>query len=131
MQAAILSVKLKYLDEENKYRRKIANYYLKNINNEKLKVRNKNNSEEHVWHLFVIECNERDRLSEYLTSCGVQTLIHYPTPPHKQEAYKDLGITTPLPLTEEIHNKILSLPISPILSFEDVKFVVQKLNEFK
>lgn len=131
IQAAILNIKLKYLDEENEYRRKVANYYLKNINNEKLKIRNRNNSEEHVWHLFVIECNERDRLSEYLTSCGIQTLIHYPTPPHKQEAYKNLEITASLPLTERIHNNILSLPISPILSFEDIEFIVQKINEFK
>lgn len=131
IQAAMLNVKLKYLDSENEYRRGIAKYYLDNINNEKIKIRNINYTQEHVWHIFAIECEERDKLVSYLSDNGIQTLIHYPTPPHKQEAYKNLNITYSLPLTEKIHNNILSIPISPVLSLDDAKFIVSVLNKFE
>lgn len=129
IQAAILSVKLKYLDEEIKSRRKIANYYLENINNEKIALPFPLDFESHVWHVFVIRTKERDKLQQYLLNNGVQTLIHYPVPLHKQEAYKELNKLT-FPVSEEIHSEILSLPISAVQMKQDSKFVVKTINEF-
>ncbi|EMQ2846253.1 DegT/DnrJ/EryC1/StrS family aminotransferase [Proteus mirabilis] len=131
IQAAMLNIKLKYLDDENEYRRGIAKYYLDNIDNEKIKIRNNNYTQEHVWHIFAIECEERDKLISYLSSKGIQTLIHYPTPPHKQQAYQNLNVRYPLPLTEQIHKNIISIPISPVLSLDSAKYIVSTLNKFQ
>jgi len=130
LQAAFLRVKLQHLDEEIEARRKIAQYYLKNINNPKIvlpKVRKRDN---HVWHLFVIRTKERDKLQKYLIKHGIETLIHYPIPPHKQKAYKEWN-TKAYPVTEQIHNEVLSLPISGVMSLEEVKEVVKIVNGYR
>lgn len=130
IQAAMLRVKLKYLDNEIEKRREIANYYLENIKNENIilpTVRNENN---HVWHLFVIRTKNRDELQKYLLVDGIQTLIHYPIPPHKQNAYKEWKNES-YPISEQIHDEILSLPISGVQSLEDTKKIIRKINEFK
>ncbi|MFT3754068.1 MAG: DegT/DnrJ/EryC1/StrS family aminotransferase [Paludibacter sp.] len=134
IQAAMLDVKLKYIDAENQHRREVSTYYLEHINNEKIILPTLNSTlptpdfKGHVWHLFVIRCSERDRLQKYLTENGVQTLIHYPIPPHKQGAYAELNGLT-LPVTEKIHNEVLSLPISGVMEMEDVKRVVKLIND--
>ncbi|MGE4287763.1 MAG: DegT/DnrJ/EryC1/StrS family aminotransferase [Salinivirgaceae bacterium] len=134
IQAAFLSVKLKYLDAENQRRREIAQYYCEHIKNANIilpSIKNSKlsiiNNKSHVWHLFVIRTPERERLQAYLTENGIQTLIHYPIPPHQQEAYKEWN-TQSYPLTEQIHQEVLSLPISPVMSDEEVKKVVEVLN---
>ncbi|MFH0734092.1 MAG: DegT/DnrJ/EryC1/StrS family aminotransferase [bacterium] len=135
MQAAVLSVKLKYLDNDNQRRREIAQFYCQNIKNKKiiLPVINSKlkieNYLEHIWHLFVIRTDNRDELQKYLSNNGIQTLIHYPIPPHKQNAYKEWNNLF-LPITETIHNQVLSLPISPILTDEEIKYVVEKINNY-
>ena len=124
MQAAFLSIKLKYLDAENKIRQEIADYYLANIKNEKIILPTRASHEDsHTWHLFVIRTKERDKLQTYLTKNGIQTLIHYPIPPHKQECYKEWNSQSH-PITEQIHNEVLSLPISPVMTEEEVERVV-------
>lgn len=128
--AAVLDVKLKYIDKENQIRREIAGRYLIEIKNDKLILPIEPiDKTEHVWHLFVIRTKERDALQTYLLENEVQTLIHYPIPPHKQEAYKALN-GLDLPITETIHNEVLSLPISPVMNFEEVSRVIQIINKF-
>lgn len=128
--AAVLDVKLKYIDAENERRRDIAKRYLSEIKNPKIVLpENPANEAEHVWHLFVIRTAERGRLQNYLTENGVQTLIHYPIPPHKQEAYKDLNELS-FPITEKIHEEVLSLPISPVMNDVEVFKIISTLNEF-
>ena len=130
IQAAVLDVKLKYIDVENTRRREIAENYLTNINNPKIILPQlPENGKEHVWHLFVIRTQERENLQNYLTEKGVQTLIHYPIPPHKQDAYREMNDLV-FPITEQIHNQVLSLPISPVMSNDDVKVIIQTLNLF-
>ena len=130
MQAAMLRVKLRYLDNEVEKRREIANYYLENIKNDKLILPIVRAQDNHVWHLFVVRTNKRDELQKYLLDNDIQTLIHYPIPPHKQEAYKEWNSES-YPISEQIHDKVLSLPISSVQSFEDTKAVVKALNEYK
>ena len=137
IQAAFLSVKLKYIDKENQYRRQLASLYLNGISNEQIQLPIPNNSNykheensEHVWHLFVIRCEKREELQEYLTQNGVQTLIHYPIPPNKQLAYKEMNHLD-FPITNSIHNEVLSLPISPITTVEDVQKIIEILNNFQ
>jgi dTDP-4-amino-4,6-dideoxygalactose transaminase len=137
IQAAFLSVKLKYIDTENQYRRQLAALYLNGITNPNIQLPIPNNSKfkheentEHVWHLFVIRCEKRDELQNYLTQNGVQTLIHYPIPPNKQLAYKELNHLN-FPITNTIHDEVLSLPISPVTTEEEVKIVIQMLNNFQ
>lgn len=130
IQAAVLNVKLQYIDKENQRRKEIAEQYVKNIKNDAVTLPNlPQNKKEHVWHLFVIRTENRDKLQQYLTENGVQTLIHYPIPPHKQEAYKDWNDLS-FPITEKIHKEVLSLPISPIMSDEEVKKVIDFLNDY-
>lgn len=131
MQAAVLDTKLKYLDAENDIRREIANYYMTYITNPLIILpQQPENSENHVWHLFVIRTADRDKLKHYLADNGIQTLIHYPIPPHKQEAYPQLkGLS--LPITELIHREVLSLPISPVLTADEVQKVVDTLNNYR
>jgi len=129
IQAAILRVKLKYLDEEIERRRKIARFYLENIKNDNIilpKVREDSN---HVWHLFVIRTEKRDKLQKYLLDKGIHTLIHYPIPPHKQVAYKEWNNKS-YPITEKISKEVLSLPISGILTLEEAEKIVKVVNEF-
>ena len=129
MQAAILDVKLTYLDEENERRREISKYYQENINNPLLILPRSYAKESHVWHVFVVRTEHRDALQKYLESKQIQTNIHYPTAPHKQAAYKELAHLK-LPITEKIHREVLSLPISPVMSMEELSYIVTCVNEF-
>ncbi|AXG74986.1 DegT/DnrJ/EryC1/StrS family aminotransferase [Flavobacterium arcticum] len=131
IQAAVLNVKLPYLNEENQKRKEIAKYYNEHINNSAIILpKLPDNENEHVWHLYVIRTQKREQLQHYLTQNGIQTLIHYPIPPHKQEAYSDLN-TLSFPITEQIHNEVLSLPISPVLTDEELETVVKAINNFE
>jgi dTDP-4-amino-4,6-dideoxygalactose transaminase len=130
IQAAILSVKLRYLDAQNARRREIASLYLGGIKNLAIRLPLAAESDEqHVWHLFVIRSEQRNALQAHLTACGIQTLIHYPIPPHKQQAYSaHNGLS--LPVTERIHREALSLPIGPTMTAADVQQVVNACNSF-
>lgn len=131
IQAAVLDEKLKHLDAENNRRREIAQYYIDNISNPLISLPEyPADNKEHVWHLFVIRTTERDRLQQYLTDNSIQTLIHYPVPPYKQEAYTEYSHLS-FPITDAIHNEVLSLPISPVLTDEEVKTVVDVLNNYR
>lgn len=127
--ASVLDLKLRHLDEDNKHRQEIAKYYYDNINNPLIKLPVRLDDENNVYHIFPILCEHRDELQQYLTVNGVQTLIHYPIPPHKQECYKEWNGFS-LPITEQIHNQELSLPISPVMSMKDAKEVVNVINSF-
>lgn len=135
IQAAMLSVKLKYLKEEIEHRRKIAAAYNEGIKNPSIILPVKDSSvpvvkdESHVWHLFVVRCKNRKGLQEYLLQNGIQTLIHYPIPPHQQQAYKNFNYKK-YPISEGIHDEVLSLPIGPRLELEEVKQIVNHVNEF-
>ncbi len=131
MQAAFLSVKIDFLEAETEHRRNIAQYYIDNINNPIITLPTAP-SKGHVYHLFVVRCSRRDELQGYLTANGVQTLIHYPIAPHKQRCYRDSELSKlELPITEQIHNEVITLPISPILTLEEVGKVVELINNFK
>ena len=127
IQAAFLSVKLRYVDAETIRRQEISNYYIANIKNDKIILPNAGNVNEHVWHLFVIRTTNRDKLQAYLQENGIQTLIHYPIPLYEQECYSYMSDIS-LPITEKIHEEVLSLPISPVMSNEEVERVVKVLN---
>lgn len=145
IQAAILRLKLNRLDDDNNRRRKIANYYLKNIHNRELVLpvltqsgSDKNISDHippvshdmaHVWHLFVIRHKQRERLKKHLAQAGIQTMIHYPIPPHKQNAFAEWH-GKHLPVTELLHNQVLSLPISPVLTINEAEKIVTAVNNF-
>jgi dTDP-4-amino-4,6-dideoxygalactose transaminase len=129
LQAAFLNVKLPHLDQENKRRREIAQRYLSEIKNPKIALPFYDNSQNHVFHLFVIRTKNRTELQNYLTENGIQTQIHYPIPPHKQKALKDFNHLS-FPITEQIHNEVLSLPMSPVLTEEEVGFVIEILNRW-
>ncbi|WP_433779250.1 DegT/DnrJ/EryC1/StrS family aminotransferase [Flavobacterium anhuiense] len=130
IQAAFLCVKLKYIDEENIRRREIALYYLDNIKNDKIVLPPFDKSEEHVWHLFVISLSNRTDVQSYLLENGVQSLIHYPIPPHLQEAYSSLGYKVgDFPITENMANTCLSLPLWPGMIKEDLDTIVKLLNK--
>ncbi len=134
IQAAMLDVKLKYLEEETQHRRHIASLYLNGIKNPLIQLPlsevNAENNEQHVWHLFVIRTEQRETLQQYLLNHGIQTLIHYPIPPHKQQAYKEWNSLS-YPISEQIHREVLSLPMGPTLSIVDAKRVVTLCNQFQ
>ena len=131
MQAAILSVKLKYLDEENNRRIEIAKYYCENIKNEKMILPTRKHSDplSHVYHLFVIQTKDRDDLKEYLMENEIGSDIHYPIPPHKQLAYKEWRNQS-YPISENIHETVLSLPAGLHLSDGEVEKIVEVLNKY-
>ncbi|MFW1972556.1 DegT/DnrJ/EryC1/StrS family aminotransferase [Acinetobacter bereziniae] len=133
IQAAMLDIKLDFLDKEIEHRRKVARLYLDNIKNKLIQLPLSNlNAEEyrqHVWHLFVIRTEHREALQKYLIENGVQTLIHYPIPPHKQQAYKEWNNLS-YPISERIHAEVMSLPIGPTLSLNDAEKVIQFCNNF-
>lgn len=131
IQAGFLAVKIKYLDQENALRRELSLYYRNNINNSKIKLPEVVNKDEnsHVWHLFVIRTEKRDELHDYLENKGIQTVIHYPIPPHKQNCYKEYDHLS-LKITELIHEQVISIPISPVMTYEEVQKVVDALNAF-
>lgn len=131
LQAAFLSVKLKTIDADNGKRREIANQYLREINNSDIILPYAPvDPEEHVWHLFVVRCLNRDRLQSYLREKGIQTLIHYPIPPHKQKAYESWN-SRDYPISEKIHQEVLSLPIWPGMTEAIVSSVALALSKFK
>lgn len=129
IQAAFLKVRLKYLDAENERRRHIASYYVENIRNEKLVLPKVRSAEEHVWHLFVVRTDKREAFADYLTKNGIQNLVHYPIPPHKQNAYAEMA-GLKLPLTEQIHEEVLSLPIDPTMTSAEIAEVVKVVNGY-
>jgi dTDP-4-amino-4,6-dideoxygalactose transaminase len=149
IQAAVLRVKLPRLDEDNARRREIAGYYINNITNPEIILPSNrqptaDNSQpqpdfnlspfsfnlSHVWHLFVIRHQERDQLQQYLTDNGIQTLIHYPVPPHKQSAYREWNSLS-FPVTEKIHREVLSLPVSQLMEETEAMKVTEIINKFK
>ena len=133
IQAAMLDVKLKHLDAEVKHRRTIAKMYLEGIKNPELSLpltgTDASQYDQHVWHLFVVRSSNREALQQYLAENDVQTLIHYPIPPHKQQAYKEWNDLS-YPISEKIHDEVMSLPMGPTLSLEEVEKVIQLCNRF-
>jgi dTDP-4-amino-4,6-dideoxygalactose transaminase len=129
IQAAFLNVKLKYIQKDIDGRRRVANYYLKNIKNPNIALPKVLEQDGHVWHLFVIRVKKREELQKYLLKEGIQTLIHYPIPPHKQEAYKEFKKLS-LPVTENIHDEIVSLPLSAVMNQKEVEKVVYTINNY-
>lgn len=130
LDAAVLDVKLKYLDEDNHRRQKLAAYYYEHICNPLIVLPKRIADENNVYHQFPIFCERRYELQEYLKVIGIQTLIHYPIPPHKQECYKEWNCRT-YPITERIHAQEISIPMSQIISKEEAHKVVSVLNSFK
>ncbi len=126
--AAIGRVQLKYLDEWNEKRIKIAEIYRKNLPSSMVLSETKNGKS--VYHLFVIKCDNRDALAGYLKKEGVGTAVHYPIPMHKQQVYKELGYNISLPVSENFANKILSIPVFPSMKKDEALFVCEKINEF-
>jgi dTDP-4-amino-4,6-dideoxygalactose transaminase len=150
IQAAILRIKLPRLDTDNQRRHEVAQYYLENIYHPEVLLPNQNGSDlndqspeensqvpfvlshthlSHIWHLFVIRTKCRSGMQQYLTENGIQTQIHYPIPPHKQDAYKELN-TFSFPITEQMHREVLSLPISQVIADEEIGRVVQLINKY-
>lgn len=129
IQAAVLDVKLNYLDQDNQKRRAIAAYYGTHIHNKNIILPQCADAGAHVWHIFAVRTPERDSFQKYLQQNGVQTLIHYPTPPHKQLCYKEWNNRS-YPITEEIHRTIISLPMSPVMTEEEVKQVTDIINAY-
>lgn len=127
IQAAILDIKLETLESDNEVRRKISKIYRAEITNSLINLPHPWSEEAHVWHLFVIRTKNRDLLANYLAEKGIETIIHYPTPPHKQLAYVEWNDKT-FPITEKIHREVLSLPMSPVMTEEQVSYVVDAIN---
>lgn len=137
IQAAMLRVKLQYLDSDTQSRRDIASWYLNKIKNPLIELPSIQDakvviahSTSHVWHLFVIRTKHREALQNHLNKQGIQTLIHYPIPPHQQQAYKQWNDQS-YPLTQAIHQQVLSLPISPVMTDDQVSTVIAACNSFK
>ena len=129
IQAAMLRVKLRHLDEEIEHRRKVAEYYLANIDNPCIQLPVPGERESHVWHLFVVRTDNREELQQHLRENKVQTLIHYPLPPHKQQAYEEWSSLS-YPVTESMHNSVLSLPIGPTLPVSESGVVSSSCNSW-
>jgi dTDP-4-amino-4,6-dideoxygalactose transaminase len=129
LDAAVLDVKLKYLDEDNQRRQKLAAFYYEHISNPLITLPSRLKDENNVYHQFPIFCEYRDKLQEHLNTRGIQTLIHYPIPPHKQECYKDWN-DRKYPITEKIHAQELSIPMNQVVSEEDACMVVDAINTF-
>ena len=129
IQAAVLDVKLKYLDQDNQHRKDMAKLYINGIKNPLITLPDTLPDEQNVFHLFPILCERRDELQEYLKEQGIGTVIHYPIPPHKQECYKDWNNIS-LPITESLANKELSLPIGPTITAKEVETIIKLINDF-
>jgi dTDP-4-amino-4,6-dideoxygalactose transaminase len=130
LDAAVLDVKLKYLDEDNRKRQQLAAYYYDNISNPLITLPSRLSDENNVYHQFPILCERRDELQQYLQEGGVQTLIHYPIPPHKQECYREWNNRC-YPITERIHQQELSIPMNQVVSREEAETVVGLINNFR
>lgn len=138
IQAAVLDVKLKGLDKDNKRRREISKVYREKIKNPLVilpvgrdcyPAEKRFDEKSHVWHIFAVRVENREHFQKYLSDKGIQTLIHYPIPPHKQEAYKEWNNLS-FPITEKIHREIISLPISPVMTDEDMQKVIDAVNSY-
>jgi dTDP-4-amino-4,6-dideoxygalactose transaminase len=130
MQAAVLRVKLRHLDQDNAARKRVAAMYMEGISTPLVSMPERMPEQSNVWHIFPIFCERRDELQKHLADKGIQTLIHYPIPPHKQECYSDWNSMS-LPVTERIHAQELSLPISPVIQDHEVKAVIEAINLFR
>lgn len=130
IQAAVLDVKLRHLDEDNRLRQQVAAYYYDNINNSRIILPTRLPDENNVYHLFPILSERRDELQEYLKEKGIQTLIHYPIPPHLQDCYAGLWPGLHMPVTERLAEQELSLPISPCMMLLQMKEVICAINGF-
>lgn len=129
LQAAVLTVKLSHLDEDNRHRAAIAELYYQGIANPLVRLPQHVDPQHNVYHLFPIFCEERDRLQQHLKERGIETLIHYPIAPHQQECYREYAHLS-LPITEQIHRTELSLPIGPTMTLEEAQKVVEAVNGF-
>lgn len=129
LQAAFLRIKLKYLDTDNNKRKEIAKLYLKNIKNDAIILPTVNNLEQHVFHLFVIRTEKRDELKNYLLENGIEALIHYPLPTHKQLAYPELS-SLKFPSSEQLHRTVLSIPLNPNITTNEAEKIIKILNEY-
>ena len=129
IQAAFLNVKLPYLDEENTIRRAIAKRYLSEIKNDKITLPYWNNTENHVFHVIVLKVEHRKKFETYLKENGIETLIFYPIPPHKQAALKAFEHLS-FPITEAIHNKVISIPLNTAIKDKDVTYIINVLNAY-
>ena len=130
LQAAMLAVKLNHLDEANRHRVAIAELYYKGIVNPLIRLPQHVPAANNVYHLFPVFCEERDRLQQYLKEQGIETLIHYPIAPHRQECYREYAHLS-LPVTEQLHRTELSLPIGPTMTFGEAQKVIEVINNFK
>ncbi len=130
IQAAVLDAKLKHLDEDNTRRKEVARMYIEGIKNPAITLPEVNDRDAHVFHIFPIRAEKRDELQKYLTENGVQTIIHYPIPPHKQECYAEWNDRS-YPITEKIHAEELSLPISPVITDDEVNEVIRIINAWQ
>lgn len=130
IQAAILDVKLRHLDDDNRRRQQIAQYYYEHIDNPLITLPERLPDEQNVYHIFPILCADRDRLQQYLANQDIQTVIHYPIPPHQQECYKEWADIS-LPITEQIHRQELSIPISQVMINQESEAVSRALNAFR
>jgi dTDP-4-amino-4,6-dideoxygalactose transaminase len=130
LQAAVLAMKLGRLDADNTLRRRAARFYTDHITNRQIVLPKETlPPAEHVWHLFVIRCLNRNALQEHLRQAGVETFIHYPVPPHQQHAYREMNGLS-FPVTEKIHREVLSLPLSPVITDDELMQVVKAVNSF-
>ncbi|WP_010262411.1 DegT/DnrJ/EryC1/StrS family aminotransferase [Treponema primitia] len=129
IQAAVLTVKLKYLDEDNKLRKEVARKYIEGIRNSNVILPNVFDYNNNVFHIFPIRVKKRTELQNYLTENGLQTIIHYPIPPHRQECYKEWNNLS-FPITEQIHDEELSLPMSPVLIDDQIHYTIDVINKW-
>ena len=129
IQAAMLAVKLDFLNSETEQRKQVAQQYLAGITNSQVHLPDKSLDDQHAWHLFVVRCADRNGLQEHLSKNNIQTMIHYPVPPHRQPAYIDWNQSS-YPVTEKIHLEALSLPISAVITSEQVQAVIRAVNSF-
>lgn len=127
LQAAVLSIKLKYLDIDNERRKAIARTYQQHINHPLLYL--PNTEADCVYHIFPIFSPQRDALQAHLSQCNIETMIHYPIPPHKQKCYKEWNQLS-LPITEKLHREELSLPLHPALSQNEIEQIIDAVNIF-
>lgn len=130
LQAAVLAAKLPHLDADNRHRAAIAELYYEGIDNPLISMPRHIDAAHNVYHLFPIFCEERDRLQQHLKAQGIETLIHYPIPPHQQECYREYAHLS-LPVTEQIHRTELSLPIGPTITKAEAQQVIAAVNAFK
>lgn len=130
LQAAVLAVKLPHLDEDNMRRASVAECYYKEVRNPLVRLPRYVETASNVYHLFPVFCEERDRLRSYLMERGVETLIHYPIAPHQQNCYREYAHLS-LPVTERLHRTELSLPISPFMTQDEVRMVIEAVNDFR